>query len=214
MWFTKRWQFMSNVKCDSKIPSDNENKLAWCAEGERREEEFIELMNRHTHLKVSLNPDKHTNKYAPDLMVSGYGICDLKAVQTPFFLCGRSGFDPYFTITLNTKDIYRYREKYPGLTILFWVTWPEGIDGGGRYKPAPYKWAVYEIKMTTILEIIDSGLTPYHPYKNRQKYKTKPDMQAKGMDDHGNALGSYFIDVRWMEPVASSLTPPKLEHLT
>lgn len=199
---------MSNVKCVSTAPIDNEDKSAWCVEGERREEEFINLMSRHTHLKVSLNPEKITNKYAPDLVVSGYGICDLKAVQTPFFLCGKEGFDPYFTITLNTKDIYRYREKYPGLSILFWVTWPAGINGDGRYRAQPYKWAVYEIKMTTILEIVDSGLTPYHPYKNRQQFKNKPEMQAKGMDDKGNALGSYFIDVRWMEPVASSLNPP------
>jgi len=213
MWFTKRWQFMSNVKCGSTVPTDNENKLAWCKRGEFLEGEFIELMNKNTHLKVALNPAKHRDRHVPDLIIEGYGLCDLKSVGTPFFSCKGKGFDPFYTITLNTKDIYRYRSKYPGLTILFWVTWPDGIT----YKksaPQPYKWAVYSISMDEILRIVDSGYTSYHAYENRQEFLTKPEMQEKGMDDRGNALGSYFIDVRWMEPVASSITPPKLAHLT
>jgi hypothetical protein len=200
---------MSDVKCESTVPLNNEDKLAWCHEGELREDAFIQLMNRCTYLQVELNPRKATDKKAPDLVVPGYGECDLKAVQTPFFLSGRWGFDPYYAITLNLKDVIRYRSFYPDMGIFFWVQWPEGISKEGKFAPQPYKWAVYFTTMGEVLRMIDQGIAHCHSYQKRAEENTDQWKRERGMTNDGNAAASYILDTRWMTPIAVTSKDPR-----
>jgi hypothetical protein len=47
-------------------PADLQNKKLWCKDGEKIEEAFVSKYG--TQLGLSINPEKSTNPYAPDLI--------------------------------------------------------------------------------------------------------------------------------------------------
>lgn len=63
---------------------DLQAKGPWCATGEKLEHFFIKEYGGQ--FSLSINPEKLTNKYAPDLInVSNGKLGDLKTQNTPFF---------------------------------------------------------------------------------------------------------------------------------
>lgn len=201
---------MSSQWRNSAVEIPTEDKLRWCREGAEYELAFIRAMNQHSHLQIDLNPEKHTNDMAPDLTVAGYGLCDLKTQRTPFFTSSKYGIPPEYAITLNLKDVMRYRGFYPDLGIFFWIDWKNNTVENNRYDPIPYKWAVYFATMGQIVSLVDNNIAKSHEYKHR---KQAPDRINKlGMNKQRNATASYVLDCRWLTPIISSRTDP-WEHL-
>ncbi|MBB4861361.1 hypothetical protein HNP46_000172 [Pseudomonas nitritireducens] len=188
------------------IPTEDKEK--WCKEGEEYERKFVECMNKYSDIQVQINPKKQRDKYAPDLLVPGYGECDLKAQRTPFFTAAKFGIHPRNAFTLNEKDVIRYRQMYPGIGIFFWVDWQNRESKGRNYKPVEYKWGVYYATIREILGIIDTGLAKLHSYQHRQDSAEHATRNKRGMNDDGNAKGSYVLSVEWITPILFSKDDP------
>lgn len=198
---------MSNVWRNTAVKIDTEDKNRWCREGEVYEKIFVDLMNQNSHLQIWINPDKYNNPLAPDLWVPGYGECDLKAQRTPFFTASRYGIDPQNAITLNLKDVLRYRSLYPDIGIFFWINWLNNKAPSDRFKTVPYKWAVYFTTIREILSIIDKGIAKTHDYERRKdSYNGK--LKSWGMNGQKNATTSYVLDSTWLEPILFSSNDP------
>ena len=91
---------------------NTEDKQWWVIEWAKREVLFVEKVCPELGLLAGINPEKSSNRYAPDLVVSGL-IADLKCQQTPFFKArDLYGLDPQFAVTFNRKDYLRYKEQY------------------------------------------------------------------------------------------------------
>ena len=195
---------------NDRVAIDTEDKAKWCEEGRRLEDEFVRLMSEHSHLSIKINPAKDDDPKVPDLMVPGYGACDLKSIRTPFFTADKYGVDPNDAITLNAKDVIRYRSMYPGLGIFFWVQWDTLSISLKRSKPVTYKWAVYFAELQDILALVDSGIAKSHAYQRRNtKGQDGPKrLQRIGMDESKNAISSYVIDSKWLEPILFSRENP------
>ncbi len=199
--------FMSNVWRNTAVSIDTEDKMKWCREGEIYENQFVDFMTRYSHITLSINPEKKTNPLAPDLLVPGYGVCDLKSQRTPFFTANKYGIEPRDAITLNMKDVIRYRKLYPEIGIFFWINWQNNKVPNNRFKPIEYKWGVYFTSIKTILSFIDDGVAKTHEYE-RRKESTATKMKEWGMNSQKNAITSYVLDCNWLQPLISSKTDP------
>lgn len=152
---------------------DNENKQAWVKLGERAETHFAAPLFKGG-VTVFANPAKAENKFSHDMFF--VQPADLKTVRTPFRTADRYGIPSATAITLNKKDVDRYREKYPHIVIIFDIEYP-------TFK---------SIRYATLREVnylIDSGLAKLHTYINRIH------------DESGNAKESYVLDAMWLEEI-------------
>lgn len=167
---------------------DLQNKGAWCSHGERKENVFVR--NYGHQLGLIINPEKATNRYAPDLadFISDK-LSDLKTQNTPFFTSSRYDYDPQYTVTFNKNDADRYRVDEPDLDIYFWVDWvaieyskksnhPNYADTHVSVNPMNGVWKVSFKDLDTIIQ----G-SPLHEYQQRIN------------DTQGNARDSYLIDL-------------------
>lgn len=164
-----------------------EDKDAWCAEGEVYERAFVKLAP-YIGVNAEINPAKETNDYAIDLIVDGR-VTDLKRQKTPFFKAkSKLNGDPQHTVTFNTIDYERYKEKLPhagSIDILFWVSW----ERENRYEVTVNEMdGIWRVSMPEIIHMVEQGGLEPHEYKKRTK--------------HGrNATHSYGLDLRRMQPV-------------
>ncbi|HDR7706644.1 TPA: hypothetical protein QCX91_004301 [Bacillus thuringiensis] len=168
--------------------NDLQNKGAWCAHGERKENIFVR--NYGNILGLVINPEKKSNIYAPDLSdFRGAELADLKTQNTPFFTAEKYGCNPQYTVTFNKKDAERYRNEYSDIDIFFWVDW----IAVRYFKKSTNKWysdtdvqvepmyGVWKVSFKDLDEIIKTA--PYHAYNDRVN------------DTQGNAKGSYLINL-------------------
>ncbi len=164
----------------------NQAKNEWVVLGRYKEKQFCRWIAPLLDLgRIEINPEKTTDKYAPDLVVEGR-VADLKCQELPFFSAQSYDKDPTWTVTFNKKDLERYEESYDNLPVFFWVHWiiPEAL--GVKVSRINGVW------LTTTNEIrnhVDAGTAPCHSYKERTK------------DNVGNAKESYLLDLREMETV-------------
>lgn len=101
------------------------DKAGWCDAGNRFETDFVAAYGERLGLQI--NPDKAENKYAPDLVDGRGRLADLKTADTVFW--SQPG-----CLTLNAKDMLRYRRHYGDIDLYFWVRWD--APGCGVWKVA------------------------------------------------------------------------------
>ena len=156
-----------------------EDKEVWYRHGERIENLFVSTIAPSIGLDAVINPEKKTNKYAYDLVLDGTKKADLKNQSTPFFMAGRYGCDPMETVSFNKKDYDRYKELYPDILVIFWVSWGKqsgyGVDVGEKN-------GVWIFSLDELGEQIKNA--PLHTYQKRIK------------DEKGNAKNSYLIKLK------------------
>jgi len=158
-----------------------EDKQAWCKIGEELEIRFCERFGRR--LGLSINPEKETNKYAPDLVLKSGKLADLKTQAEPFYKAHTHGLNPLQCVSFNRKDFERYEEKYPEIKIYFWVR----FTGGTQYGVSvPRMEAVYSISLPEISMLWSDLLVPLHFYQKR-------------LDDPVNAKSSLLLDTSMMK---------------
>lgn len=189
------------------IKEDTEDKSKWLEIGVELENRFVHFMAKHSHIDVQINPQKDADPTAPDLYVPGYGLCDLKSQQTPFFTAGRYGIPPEHAFTINAKDIIRYRELYPQLGIFVWLNWENNLASENRFRKIPYKWGVYFTRIQDLIRFIDNGIAKEHAYQRRAANKDSF-LGKRGMNSSKNASSSYVMDCRWLEPIVISEINP------
>lgn len=169
---------------------NTEDKEWWTKHGSRKEEDFVRDICPRIPLNAQINPKKINNPYLPDLIVDGE-LADLKYQTTPFFKAGVIyGIDPQFAVTFNHKDFNRYKEKYPEITVYYWINW-ESLEKTIRREVfiVPYLFGVWKAPFNTIQDIITNGGVQSHEYQRRRG------------DKLGNAKDSYVFDVRWFEEI-------------
>ena len=162
---------------------DLQDKSVWCKDGENIEEGFINKYGER--LQLVLNPEKKSNRFAPDLFrTTDKRIADLKTQNTPFFKAGeRYGIEPTYAVVFNIKDFVRYSDKYPDIIIYFWVNWMVERFVMNRKELSVKKISgVWMIEFKDIIQL--SKNTPKHFYLQR-KY-----------DERGNAKGSYVFNIK------------------
>lgn len=169
---------------------DLQEKVRWCGIGETIEEAFARKYK--DLLNVKINPVKETNPYAPDLLIKDKHIGDLKTQNTPFFMAKEKfSMDPTTTVVFNLKDRVRYAEKYPDVTIIFWVDWMAlkmiHKTSGKNYECQELH-GVWAASFNRLCKIMDSS--PIHHYSRRQN------------DLKGNAKASYVIDLKKLQKIA------------
>lgn len=159
---------------------DLQDKAPWCETGASYEQVFIK---KYPNLGLEINPEKSTNIYAPDLLISGTkNLADLKTQNTPFFLAqSRYGIDPQFAVTFNDKDYQRYTKNYPGIEIFFWVDWQAvKFSGSSEVTVIPMQ-GVWKITYENLLIAVSNA--PLHKYLQRVN------------DIKGNAKDSYVLNL-------------------
>lgn len=162
-------------------PRDLQNKSIWCKHGERIELAFVRKFGKE--LGIAINPQKHHDPYAPDL-VKGKQLGDLKAQNTPFFKADKLyGIDPSYAIVFNRKDLERYRKLYSDIQLYFWVEWHAvKFEMGSFVCEVAYLSGVYEIPFQKLYALTLAA--PEHFYQQR-------------LNDHaGNAKSSFVLDLR------------------
>lgn len=167
-----------------------EDKQTWCDHGVKLENRFVaDIAPLLAGVSVKTNPEKETDKYAPDILMDGQ-LADLKTQNTPFFKAEIFyNIPPQWAVTFNGKDYKRYTELYPGIKILFWCQWKqvEYVDKStGEILKVDAMNGVWETNMEQIQGFIDGG-APNHRYINRRN------------DTKGNAKDSYCFDLRKMK---------------
>ncbi len=166
-------------------PASTEDKLAWCASGERQEFDFVSSrLPLFQGLRGDINPDKSADKYAHDLTVAFQ--TDLKSQTTPFFKARELyGLDPQYTVSFNDKDGLRYSRKYPNLIVIFdvnWTTVAREIEGVA-YAVEPMH-RTYAGFLTDVRRAIAASGFKQVIYQKRIG------------DESGNATMSWLLDVR------------------
>lgn len=189
------------------VRENTEDKSKWLKIGLEYEQRFVEYMRKYSNLDVRMNPNKEIDVKAPDLFVPGWGLCDLKTQQTPFFTASRYGIPAEHALTINHKDILRYRSLYPELGIFVWLNWENNKASGQRLKSVPYKWGVYFTTISELLKYVDNGIAKQHFYKHRSESGSSS-LNKIGMNSDKNALSSYIFDSRWLDPIMSSKNNP------
>jgi hypothetical protein len=168
--------------------TDLQNKHWWCQHGEKLEQAFV---RQYPQLGFRINPEKATNRYAPDLVDSSGMRFDLKTQNTPFFQAqSRFRLDPQTTVTFNRKDRRRYSDSYPDIGIIFWVDWVarKGIFG----KPGPKQSTICVHQMRGVWQIEFAKLYNYCYEKKLHRYQGR-------IDDKVNARDSYLISLLWKQ---------------
>jgi len=157
--------------------------------GENVEKSFC--VNRLYDLGLTgfMNLEKKKNIYAHDMF--SVFPSDLKTVRTPFFKAlEKFGIDPQFAVTINLKDMQRYKELYPNIVVVFDVLWDEKICkkliDGVEYSVQPmhktYAGFIQDIRTAVVM----CG-------NNKVEY------QGRVNDTNGNAKASYVFDVRKLQ---------------
>ena len=162
-------------------PADLQNKKLWCKDGEKIEEAFVSKYGKQ--LNLSINPEKSTNPYAPDL-ISGSNIADLKTQNTPFFKAKKLyKIDPSYAVVFNRKDAERYWKLYKGIIIYFWIEWHSVKFVMGTFEQqVEYINGVWSINFIDLVELLK--VAPEHHYQQRIA------------DKKGNAKSSFVLDIR------------------
>jgi hypothetical protein len=160
--------------------SDLQNKKVWCKDGEQIEEAFVSRYG--SQLGLSINPEKSTNPYAPDL-IKNSKIADLKTQNTPFFKAGKLyNIDPSYAIVFNRKDAERYWKLYRDIIIYFWVEWHSVKFVMGNFtQEVEYINGVWSIKFIDLVELLK--VSPEHFYQQRIA------------DKKGNAKSSFVLNL-------------------
>jgi hypothetical protein len=165
-----------------------EDKRWWVDTWRREEDAFVEHVCPMLGLQGTINPEKDTNPYAPDLVVEGR-LADLKCQRTPFFKASSLfGIDLQFAVTFNRKDFVRYTTQYPDLVIYFWVDWHQlsMVIGGASYAVEPMS-GIWRVKFEALAQAINERAVQLHEYQRRRN------------DNSGNARDSYVFDLRKFE---------------
>ena len=103
---------MENTKSETtgQKPINNQDRFAYYRLGEKYEDKFVQVC-QHYAIDAEINPEKKTNPYAPDIIMNGK-ISDLKTQTLPFFMAEKKfNMSPLDTITLNRKDVERYKKN-------------------------------------------------------------------------------------------------------
>lgn len=169
---------------DKKIEHhDLQDKSHWCKDGEKIEEAFVRLYGTQLHLAI--NPAKEHDPYAPDLIDTVTGkLADLKLQATPFFRAQKLfGIDPTYAVVFNEKDKLRYQDKYPEITIYYWVNWVA----------VKYKTDLNEITVQPLQGVWRSEFPKFKQYLSTSPLHY---YQQRVDDTKGNAKGSYVCDIR------------------
>jgi hypothetical protein len=153
-----------------------ENKEWWCKHGAAQEARFVFDIAPLYGMDIQMNPEKKDNKYVFDLLYNGEPA-DLKTVRTPFFTAWKYRLNPSKTVTLNIKDIVRYK-KYENFTIVFWVNWQAQTKYGTTVDPIDGVWCYTMDDLRSLLPL------PTHSYQKRTN------------DTKGNAKDSVVIELR------------------
>ncbi|UBD64419.1 hypothetical protein K6V25_16070 [Bacteroides salyersiae] len=161
---------------------DLQDKGFWCQTGISKEKIFINMFGEK--LGLIINPEKATNKYAPDLFnTSKQLLADLKTQNTPFFLANKLfNYPPQHTVVFNVKDYIRYKKSYPNIEIYFAVDWQvikyESKDTCIEVRPMVGVW---KVDFPTLEEKLKNA--PIHCYSQRKN------------DIKGNATQSYVLNL-------------------
>ena len=149
---------------------DNEDKLSWCQYGEELEHEFLD-----GSFPVTLNPKKVSDKFTHDFFI--HLPCDLKSIMSKWIKSeSLFGIPSEHAISINQKDLQRYRDLYPNLIMILNVQWS----------------GVYLLPVSYAINLIKQGKAKRHEYKNRQN------------DTKGNAKISWIFDLRNLEKINRS----------
>ena len=103
---------MENTKSETtgQKPINNQDRFAYYRLGEKYEDKFVQVC-QHYEIDAEINPEKKTNPYAPDIIMNGK-ISDLKTQTLPLFMAEKKfNMSPLDTITLNRKDVERYKKN-------------------------------------------------------------------------------------------------------
>ena len=169
---------------------DLNNKQAWCEEyGEKIERSFCVDRLYDIGLTGFINLEKKKNIYAHDMFTVFQS--DLKTVRTPFFKAWEKfEIDPQYAVTINMKDMQRYKELYPNIVVVFDVLWDEkickkfieGVEYGVKPMHKTYAGFIQDIRAA----VIAGG-------------NKKVEYQGRVNDTGGNAKASYVFDVRKLQ---------------
>jgi len=146
---------------------DNEDKLSWCEYGEELEYAFLD-----GDFPVTLNPEKESNKFTHDFFI--HLPCDLKSIMSQWkYSESMFGIPPEYAISINEKDLQRYRDLYPNLIMILDVAWS----------------GVYLLPVFCAINLAKEGKAKRHEYKNRKN------------DKQGNTTASWIFDTRHLEKI-------------
>jgi len=147
----------------------NQDKQAWCREGERRERDFV-AENPIEGWAVAMNPQKQTNVTAYDLV--GMVPMDLKSQTTRWKQSQeRFGIPPQYAFTINAIDLQRYQRHYPNILMIL------DAQESGKYL----------LTVDRARRLVDEGKAHPHVYEQRKD------------DKDGNARASWVFDLRDMD---------------
>jgi hypothetical protein len=167
---------------------NTEDKQWWVLEYRKNEDDFVNLVAPKLGLKAEINPEKETNPFAPDLIVNEK-LADLKCQQTPFFKSNVFYKIPnQYAVTFNHKDYVNYSEKYPDITIYYWIDWQllSKTIRGETFTVEPMS-GIWRVHFSRIKAMIETQKTNLHTYLRRTE------------DSVGNAKDSYVFDLRSFE---------------
>lgn len=143
-------------------PDSNQDREAYYKQGEDLEVEFVECVAPIYGLTASVNPDKKTKPYVPDLVVAGE-IAELKTQREPFYSSGRMfGMNPQTTVTLNPLPLMRYIHDYPFMDVYFRVNFRKSFGYGVAVAPFEGVWMINVQDLAYL-----ASLAPVHHYKER-----------------------------------------------
>ena len=147
---------------------DIEDKGSWCEYGEKLESVFLDA-----GYPVTLNPEKAENKFTHDFLI--HLPCDLKSIMSQWkYSESMFGIPPEYAISINEKDLQRYRDLYPNLIMILDVAWS----------------GVYLLPVFYAINLAKEGKAKRHEYKNRKN------------DQQGNAKASWIFDTRHLEQIS------------
>ena len=127
------------------------------------------------------NPGKAKDKYTHDAFIVFQA--DIKTVRTRFYKAGElHGIPPVSAVTLNVKDVERYKSLYPSIHIVFDIDYP-AEDTFPAFK------SVRLASLTLILKYIEKGKAKLHTYYQRAD------------DASGNGKASYVLDAAWLREI-------------
>lgn len=150
---------------------DLEDKLAWCEAGAAAEGDFVAQADI-VGWGVSMNPAKQSDKFTHDLM--GMVPMDLKSIRTQWRESERLfGIPSEYAISVNVKDLRRYKKNYPNILIILDVSW------SGKFM----------LTIPRAQSLLREGKARRHEYRNRVD------------DEGGNAKDSLIFDLRDLDEV-------------
>ena len=147
-------------------PTKNKDVLSWYKIREVYEELFCIVCDENK-IDAKINPDKKTDKKAPDLIMFG-DLSDLKPKATPFYLSEKYGVTPEKCITFNSKDYRRYAKKYPDINIYYWRGWEASTGYGKKVEAVKGVWWLPFKEIDTLIK---NGARE-HSYRSRHNGNT------------------------------------------